>query len=98
MGPDQVEAVGLAAQDGTTRVQHSSDIRHKQHRDLHHQVRELEHWELEQGLHFEVVHMIAGYSAHNDHCTDHHDSLLLTGDSSPPDKEVSKVARQGREQ
>lgn len=76
-GPDQ--AVGLAAQDGTTRVRRSSGSHHRQHRDLHRQEEQLEHWGLEQVAHFDsdsgVVHMIAGYSADSDHCTGHHDSL-----------------------
>lgn len=87
-GLDQIEAVGLAAQDGTTKAQDRPDTRHRQHTDLHHRVGglgDLEHWKLEKVVHFEVVHMIAGYSEDNDHYTDHHDSPLhLRGGSFPP--------------
>lgn len=83
-GLDQAVAA-LAAQDGTTKGQRNSDSRHRQHTALHRRAGHLEHWELEQVGHFEVVHMIAGYSADSDHCIDHHDSLRrLTGGSFLP--------------
>ena len=85
-GPDH-HSVAVAAQSGTTKAQYKRYTRHREHTDLVHQIGDLgdlEHWELEQVVHSAAVQMIAGYSADNDHCTDHHDDLLLMDDSSPP--------------